>query len=524
MRHVGIWALVLVVASCSSPTDPELPQDAAAGDTEIIANDTQPQVDAWPEMRTDTLADLTDDGSRDSTNPPTDLRNGDSEASDAEPWDVVEFQDEPGVWGPVSVEVLLEATYSTPDITIPYQLLKLQAEGASPTYAQWFPPLPEEGKRPVMMVTRPYDGIDWTGDPVDEKWAARGPGAFDDDDEPSFGPGSSQIAYSTLPHLKAAEEATIYRIHKMGALFVYGRYYAGGSIWNEVDDMTTGLAFLGQREDVDTANIGVFGGSWGGFEALYAAAYAPSNAVPKVGVALAPLALMDQQLQYLNQILPSSGASQEILTQYETFFEPYVRRIFASTGGAPGEPGSDYGYWDAEALAQRNKSEFLLVHDEWDTLVPFVQSATLHQKNPELFHPLFMYQEAPRDFGTLPMSHGPMLTLEGKFPALYSFFYSFSLTRLLPTNETVLVLYDPDSIRLFFESVRSYQLAGRDVSWVAPLLVDMTQPNVTVVDASATTWTTKLGAQLVAEELNAVWGTSVTPGDVEDFLADGLPE
>ncbi len=432
--------------------------------------------------------------------------------------------DEPGVAGPVTVTVLLEATYSTPDITVPYQLLRLQANGAAPTYAQWFPPYPEEGVRPAMLVTRPYDGIDWTGEAVDQKWAARGTGAFPDDDEPSYGPGSSQIGYTTLPHLKAAEEAVIYRIHKMGALFVYGRYYAGGSIWNEVDDMTTGLAFLGQQSNVDSTRIGIFGASWGGFEAVYGAAYAPPTAVPKVGVALAPLALMDQQIQYLTQILPQSGAQPQILQQYQTFFEPYVRRIYASTNGAPDAPNSDYSFWDAQALAKRTTTQFLLIHDQWDTLVPFVQSETLNQLNPEVFHPLFMYQGAPRDFDTLTMSHGPMLVLENKFPAIYSFYYSFALTRLLAPSETVLVLFEPESMRLFFQSVRQYQLAGHPVSWAAPLLIDMCKPNVTVVDSSAATWTTKLGAQLVADELNAVWNTSLTPGDVEAALTQGLPE
>lgn len=184
--------------------------------------------------------------------PSLDLAEQDSRPADAFPADledvteVVSPGDEPGVSGPIEVEVLLEATYTTPDITIPYQLLKLTAQGAAPTYAQWFPPLPEEGKRPVMLVTRPYDGIDWTDDPVDAKWAARGAGAYPDDDEPSYGTGSSQIGYTPLTHQKAAEEVVIYRLHKMGALFVYGRYYAGGSVWNDVDDMTAGLAFLGQ--------------------------------------------------------------------------------------------------------------------------------------------------------------------------------------------------------------------------------------------------------------------------------------
>lgn len=520
MRKTTLLASLLLLGCAADKNEKVV--DATGSDTDLRVEETTTdhvvQSDV-PEEIEETRTSHDADGTGDVA---TDIQP--AELPSADTAEVVEPQDEPGVSGPVTVEILQEATYSSGDTSYPYQLLKLQAAGAEPTYAQWFPPSPEDGKRPVMLVTRPYDGIDWSGDPIDQKWAARGAGAYDDDNEPSFGPGSSQIAYTPVAHLKAAEEAAMYRIHKMGALFVYGRYYAGGSIWNEVDDMTTGLAFLAQRQDVDTANIGVFGGSWGGFEAVYAAAYAPEGVVPKVGVALAPLALMDQQLEYLTQILPSSGASQEIINQYETFFEPYVRRIFASTGGAPGEPGSDYSFWNADALSQRTQTDFLLVHDEWDTLVPFVQSQTLHEKNPGVFHPFFMYQEAPRDFGTLPMSHGVMLTIEGKLPAFYTFFFSYAFTRMLPTNESIWALYDPESIRLFFESVRGYQVAGRDVSWVPPLLIDLCQPNVTAVDASATTWTTKLGAQLVADELNAVWGTSVSPGEVEEYLANGLPE
>ncbi|GEM_PF-1175575 len=430
----------------------------------------------------------------------------------------------PGLKGPVVVEVLLETQLVTPDITIPYQLLKLVAEGGHPVYAQWFPPAPEEGVRPVMMVTRPYDGIDWSGDPVDIKWAERGPGAYPDDDEPGYGPGSSHIGYSTLPHEKAAEEALIYRVHKMGALFVYGRYYAGGSIRNEVDDMTTGLAFLAQQQNVDKEAVGLFGASWGGFEAVYAAAYAPPELTPAVGVALAPLVLMDQQVEYVTQTLPASNASPEQKQGYQAFFETYLRRIFASTGGKPDDPGADYSFWNAKALAQRTKTPFLLVHDQWDTLVPFVQSETLAQLNPAVFKPLFMYQESPRDFSALPMDHGNMLVVAGGFPAIYSVFYSFSLSRLLPDGETIMVLCHQPSMRVFFEALRSYQLASKDVSWAAPLLVDMAGPDVLMFDIVSEPAATIPGAQYVADELNAVWGLELKAEQVVSVLEQGLPE
>jgi dipeptidyl aminopeptidase/acylaminoacyl peptidase len=54
---------------------------------------------------------------------------------------------------------------------------------------------------------------------------------------------------------------------------------------DDIEDMKAGMWFVADQSDVDKTRIGVYGGSWGGFEALYATAYADPRARPLVTVA-----------------------------------------------------------------------------------------------------------------------------------------------------------------------------------------------------------------------------------------------
>ena len=51
------------------------------------------------------------------------------------------------------------------------QLLRLTNAAGGDTYAQWVPP-PGAQRAPVMVLAMPYEGIDWTGEAVDQCWAA----------------------------------------------------------------------------------------------------------------------------------------------------------------------------------------------------------------------------------------------------------------------------------------------------------------------------------------------------------------
>jgi hypothetical protein len=399
-----------------------------------------------------------------------------------------------------------------------YQLLRLQEPGKAPTYAQWFPPR-ASGVSPTMMLTRPYDGISWSGEAVDAKWAARGPGFHPDDSEPHYHAGSSSIVYAPgAPELITAE-AFFYLFHDFGVLAVFGRFYAGGDIQNDRDDMHAGMLFLAQAPGVDRSRIGIHGGSWGGFEALYAAADAPAESRPKVGVALFPLSDFARQLDYVFNIVPSRVTEPAVLGHYAAFFEPYLRRVFATTGGPPGAPGTDYSRWTREHLASTLSVPFLVLHEDWDTLVPVEQTWTLAALMGPRMTPLYFQHREPVDWNTRDLSHGPLMSTYGSVVETVSLGYL--LTELGRPTQFLVVPFTEVTLVTWLWDVRVLQWYGHDVSAVAPRLRELTDPRVLLFEPSS--GKVVAGAEWVAAGVNALWGTGYTAANIREALAMGLP-
>ncbi|RKG81731.1 hypothetical protein D7W79_04395 [Corallococcus exercitus] len=420
--------------------------------------------------------------------------------------------------GSVQVTKLGSGELKAAGQTWPYQLLKLEVPGRAATYAQWFPPR-KPGVSPVVMLTKPYDGITWTGEAVDAKWAARGSGLHPDDSEPHYGPGSSSIAYTpTTPELVAGE-AFVYLFHDFGVLAVFGRFYAGGDLQNDRDDMNAGLRFLAQADHVDTTRIGVFGGSWGGYEALYAAADAPATVVPSVGVALSSLSDFAQEVDYVSRVVPSRVSDPVMRSRYQQFFEPYFRRIHATTGGDPGTPGSDYTRWTAAHLASTVQTPFLILHDDWDTLIPVEHTRALVAQAPQRFTSLYLQNLAAVKWNTLPPDHGPLLTQYGS--VIITLSLGHLIVKLGAAEQPLLIPHAQGTVRAWLQGVRAAQEQGRDVSDVVPRLLELTDPRVQMFEASL--GTLQPGAAFVAQEINAVWGTGFTDANVRSALAPGLP-
>jgi pimeloyl-ACP methyl ester carboxylesterase len=370
-----------------------------------------------------------------------------------------------------------------------------------------------------VVLTKPFVGFAWTGEAVDAKWAARGAGIHPDDSEPHYGPGSSPIAFTpTTPELIAGE-AFIHLFHDFGVLAVFGRFYAGGDLQNDRDDMNAGMRFLAQAPNVDTTRIGIFGGSWGGYEALYAAADAPSTVVPAVGVALSPLSDFAAEVDYVSRWVPARVSDPVMRSRYQQFFEPYFRRIFATTGGDPVTPDTDYTRWTAAHLASTVQTPFLILHDDWDTLIPVEHTRALVAQAPQRFTPMYFQNLPAVDWNTLPPDHGPLLTAHG------GVVITLSLGHLLATlgaaEQPLYVPHAQGTVRTWLQGVRASQEQGRDVSDVVPRLLELTDPRVLMFEPSL--GTLQPGGAFIAQELNAVWGTTFTDANVRSALAPGLP-
>lgn len=413
----------------------------------------------------------------------------------------------------LSVTVLGEVN---DDAGVHYQLLRLQRGPGPASYAQWFPP-PPGAPAPVLIQTQPYDGIDWTGEGVDQRWAALGPGLHPDVDGPDYDPArSSAITYTPMSPAKGVEDSGLWRLHGFGVLFLFGRFYAGGDVENDIQDMTAGFEFLAKRGDVDRRRIGISGGSWGGFLALYGAAYAPAGLRPSVGAALYPLSDFEVERRFVTEVLPLRYQQAASRDAAATFFEPYLRRIDATTlrrGGFQGLRAAD--------LLERIFAPFLLVHEDWDTLVSFEQSTHLATQAPAHFLPFWLEHPGPPEPWDQALNqHGLLLNQLGPF-GLSTFVWAHLLVHLGGADQPLYIPYSAAPLRALLTQLRQAQRAGLPIDFLAERLRDLCDPRASSYELS--TQVIVPGPETVAVELNAVWGTHFDGPGACAQLAIGLP-
>jgi len=428
---------------------------------------------------------------------------------------------------PVPVAVVLQrGTYTSPGdgTTWPYELLRLPNADGGSAYAQWFPPRTSSAK-PVVVAVEPYAGIDWTGEAVDTRWASKDIGAYPDVDGPNYPTPNitSVIGYEKYTPEKVGNNSEIYLRNDFGVLTVFGRFYAGGSVWNDVQDSVAGLQFLSTQSNVDTAHIGMIGTSWGGFETVYGAAYAPASVTPLVAAAVAPVLDFEAWVNFVTNELPFV-TNPAIQPQYANFFDAYLRRLFVTAGGVPGATSADYSRVNAAALALRLRTRLLIAHDDGDTILPVGISRSFVAANSALTQGFWHEQsDPPPAYNTNILTHGPM----GKatvYAPVYSFSLAFMFAAIAKSEQLYFVPFGNVDFDVFFDKIHSYQ-GVRDVAWVAPRLLELCDARVLMYDLTlGSTLPIQSGAQLLATKINDEWGTVVDAGTVCTQLADkGLP-
>lgn len=394
-----------------------------------------------------------------------------------------------------------------------YRLLRLEVPGQAPAYAQYLPP-EDGGTRPIVVMTQPYGGIGWTGEEVDQRWEAQGGagGLFPDVDAPGFsGDAGDAIVYQPFTPQLGADQAFFFLFHGVGVLHVFGRFYAGGSIENDVQDMVAGFRFLEQEPTVDRQHLGIFGGSWGGFESMYASMRAPPTVRPAVNFSAYPLTDFEQELHMVTHLDErfSTAVAQENAAR---FFAPYLRRI------RPVTDREGFTRWNAAAVLAELQTPTMILHDTWDTLVPFAQTQALLDAG--VVQACVVSHPGSPDWDQLGLAH---FTVTDEAPdeesAVLSFAVSHLLTTLLPPQEFVIVPVEGVKLRAFLESQHDHRPVGETRSGLATLLLELTDARVYVLDASANM--TFAGADWVAAELNAVWGTSFDAATARAQLQTG---
>lgn len=415
--------------------------------------------------------------------------------------------------GGLAITVL---TASTTQAGVHFQLLRLVQPGKAPTYAQWFPPPPGTAA-PVVVQTQPYDGIDWTPEAVDARWAARGAGLYPDEDGPDYDPARSySIVYTPLPPARLVADSGLWRFHGFGALYLFGRFYAGGDVANDIDDMVTGLSFLQHTPDVDLARVGIIGGSWGGFLALYGAAYAHPGVQPKVGVALYPVSDFQAERAFVTEVLPTRYTEANSRAASATFFEPYLRRIDATTADRGGFVGLT-----APELVARIRGDFLLIHEDWDTLVDFEQSRRLVALAPDHFRPLWILHDGPpHPWDQALTTHGPLLAAFAANGG-QTFAWAHLLLGLGGPAQPLYVPFIAADLRALLQHLFGLSRLGVDVAFLAERLQVFCDPRVSTYELN--TQTVRPGPETLADELNAGFGTAYDGPSACAQLALGLP-
>ena len=424
---------------------------------------------------------------------------------------------------PAGAVVLGRGTYINGAESFPYELLRLPSAGGGHSYAQWFPPR-RAAPTPVIVSTVPYGGIDWTGEAVDQRWAAQGNGCFPDADGPGYQAGvSSPVCYEKFTPDRVGGDNQIDLLNGFGVLATFGRFYAGGSVWNDVEDTLAGLAFLGTQASVDAGRIGVIGGSWGGFEAVYGSAYADVGVPPKVAVAISPVIDFQDLVNHIDFTIPLVTDA-VTRPRYTSFFDPYLRRLFATTGGRPAAPGADYSKVTADALGPRLQTRLLVIHDSGDTILPVAASTSFVAANPAHAQGFWYEQSSTIDYNANVLTHGPFGS-PTVYASIYTFSVSYLLTALGDGGQALFVPYGDADLDRFFQDLRAYQAGGRDVAWVVPRLQEWCDARVHLFDLTPGRGAPVVsGAHLLATKLNARWGTAFDDATVCDQLAvRGLP-
>jgi hypothetical protein len=409
----------------------------------------------------------------------------------------------PGPDGAVGyqAEVVAESIFTRDGRSFPVQLVRVIRPDGGRTYLHWIQS-DQAAPYPAVLTTDPYGGISWSGDPVDLRWAGRPDGIYEDTEQPDYD-GSAQVTYYATTVDSVNDGEYLHLLNGFAALRVFGRFYAGGSVGDDIEDMKAGMWFLAEQPGVDRARVGVWGGSWGGFESAYASAYGDRRVAPLVTVALYPPVDFSE---WLPHAYSRTGATFAAL-------EGHRRRVEATTGPVA---SADYVGLRYADLCAGLPDATLVLHDELDNLVPFRQSEQLRATCGADAVYWRRAGEPDPSAGT----HGPLLE-EPAYPSAYTYALAYLYRRLAPAGPWFDAVSRP-ALVAHLTTLRAAQLRGEDTSFAAPRLRELAHPSMFLLDFAAPTQLAT-GPEVVATAVNAVWGTSYTAQTIDAALAVGLP-
>ena len=331
--------------------------------------------------------------------------------------------------GVESFEVIGERTATLLDMPRRVQLIRGTRRDGERTYLLYI--LAEAANAPVVVVNEPYAGIDWSGEAVDARWAALGNGTHPDVDAPAYD-GNDLITYGAQPVQTAVNESLVWIFNGAAVVHVYGRFYTGGTVLDDAEDAAMGYAFVASRSrELDVSRIGGYGNSWGGMMALFGAARA-RDAHPRALSVLAPPSSFIEFYQHTHVEMPARFGNPALS---EAFFSPYWRRAAPTVGFPPSATDPRSIAFTPAGICSALPSNVLVMHDDWDILIPVRHTEALTATCAGKVRPLFWRRRA-LDYGTAAFDHGP-LWREGNVPSVLTFAALHLLHSILPTSSTI---------------------------------------------------------------------------------------
>jgi len=356
--------------------------------------------------------------------------------------------------------------------------------------------------RGTIIYSLPYTGMDWSSEDVDKRWAANAAALTGylsaDVDGPLYNSSSSkpifyqQIKKEVMPIFGLGMSLNGYDV-----LYVYHRFYAGRYADDYVQDVVDAVAWL--KEKNTSEEIALFGLSLGGFISSQAAARVKSTDLKAVGL-ISPLLSWPKQATYLSS-LNTLISDTTIRTGYLDFFEPYVRRFSNA---------------ESKLEIPQFSVPTLLIHDEWDTLVPIAQADQFQSLNTSNTLFLRHFHSTPIDFATMVRDHSqPASGMNAE--NIQPFYIAFMFNRVAASSDIKYIPYTQASMDKVFTEMHTQKQTGKDIVGFQKGLKELCQNHFYMWDTSQA-MTPETGPTYLARKLNQVWGLSENTSSICIYL------
>jgi hypothetical protein len=173
----------------------------------------------------------------------------------------------------------------------------------------------------------------------------------------------------------------------------------------------------------------------------------------------------------------------EKLNQFYSFFDAYHRRIDQSSAEFAADSNRYRNY--SQSGLPDIKTPLFIAHDSWDTIVPKTMSDSLIAKFPnEQSRHFFHLHTTPLVFNSeTTVGHTQLAKEPMDMDAAAMWGRLFLINKLKP-DQPRYIDYTADAVINQFTRVREMKLAGQDTAFYTPLLMELCDKNITMIEVN----------------------------------------